>query len=119
MNYTKKILNFTLIGLTTLSLVACAGKPIAIKSSSPQLYENTKDKGREITASASGFQLLLFIPIGINDRHVRAHQLLKDKADGDYITDVKIKESWSYGFIGTFYTTTLTATSYPSNKQEI
>jgi hypothetical protein len=56
---------------------------------------------------------LLFIPIGVNDRHENAYGQLLAQANGDYITDVNIEESWTYGFVGTSYTTTITATAYP------
>jgi hypothetical protein len=69
--------------------------------------------GRPIKASASGFQLLLFIPININDRQERAFQLLQAQAGDDYLTNVAVDESWTWAFVGTVYRTTLTATAYP------
>ena len=108
-----RIIKLTITVLLTYFIIGCAGKPITFKSVDPKLYENVSDKGRTITAEAGGFQLLLVIPININDRHERALTLLKSKANGDYITDIRIKESWTYAFIGTIYTTTITATAYP------
>ncbi len=70
-------------------------------------------RGRSLSASASGFQLLLFIPININDRQERAYQILRGQAGNEYITAVKIQESWTYAFVGTVYTTTLEAMAYP------
>jgi hypothetical protein len=111
-----------LIGLMTLALVisilsmsGCAGKPIKVGSVDQQVDLSNIDltKGRSISASASGFQLLLFIPISINDRHERAYQILRGQAGNDYVTNVKIKESWTYAFVGTVYTTTIEATAYP------
>jgi hypothetical protein len=49
----------------------------------------------------------------INGRQARAYQYLLMNAGGDYITDVKVKESWVYGFVGTAYCTELEATVYP------
>jgi hypothetical protein len=69
--------------------------------------------GRTIKASASGFQLLLFIPININDRQERAFQLLQAQAGDDYITNIAVDESWTWAFVGTVYRTTLTADAYP------
>jgi hypothetical protein len=103
------------IAIGTL-FIGCSGKPIIFKSINPSLYQDVKERGRTISAEAEGFQLLLFIPIDINDRHERALAKLKVKANGDYITDIKIKESWSYGFIGTWYKTTITATAYPKTS---
>lgn len=116
MKKTKRVLSAVSIGIAASFFAGCSGTPVYIESVAPKLYENVKDKGREISASASGFQLLLFIPIDINNRQERAYELLKAQADGGYITDVKIKESWTYAFVGTAYKTTMTATVYPSNK---
>ncbi|MBI5016792.1 MAG: hypothetical protein HZB55_15070 [Deltaproteobacteria bacterium] len=40
-------------------------------------------------------------------------QELMQRAGTDYVTDVKIEESWWYGFVGTEYCTRLEATAYP------
>jgi hypothetical protein len=112
MKYLNKILTFVLISVVSLVLIGCSGKPISIPNVEPEVYKQKKNQGHEISASASGFQLLLFIPININDRHDVAYSLLKAKANGGHITDVKIKESWTYAFVGTVYTTTITATVY-------
>ena len=111
-----KIMLMSIFLTVFLLFYGCAGKPINLNSTNSQV-EHTNinfNKGREITASASGFQLLLFIPIQINTRHQRAQQLLEAAAGGRYITDTKIQESWTYAFVGTVYTTTLKATVYPS-----
>ena len=109
----KNILMVSTVVVFGLWFSGCAGKPITFKSVDPKAYEDVKDKGRTISGSASGFQLLLFIPIGVNDRHENAYGQLLAQANGDYITDVKIEESWTYGLVGTSYTTTITATAYP------
>ena len=109
----KKILSVMAIAVFGVWFSGCAGKPITFKSVDPKSYADVKDKGRTITASASGFQLLLLIPMGINTRHESAYGQLLAQANGDYITDVKIEESWTYAFVGTVYTTTISATAYP------
>ncbi len=93
----------------------CAGRPVKLSSTNAQADSSTVDfsKGREITGTASGFQLLLLIPIQIHNRHARAYNQLIAQAKGDYITDIKVQESWAYGFVGTAYITTLKATAYP------
>ena len=90
----------------------CAGKAIQIGSIADQAYDASK--GREVVASASGFQLLLLIPIRINSRQARAYQALRDMAgDNHVIANVRVQESWTYAFVGTVYTTTMRATLYP------
>ena len=64
---------------------------------------------RDISAEACGLQLLLLIPININDRMQRANQFLQEQAGVDFITDVKIQDSWTYVGIGTEYCTRLKA----------
>ncbi len=97
-------------------LTGCAGKPIKFVSSDIHSDKIDFSKGRPIHATASGLQLLLFIPININDRHDRACQLLKAMAGNDYISNVKIQEEWTYAFVGTIYKTTISATAYPYKK---
>lgn len=112
----KKVLIVVSVVVFGVWMGGCAGKPVTFKSVDPKEYADVKDQGRKITASASGFQLLLFIPIGVNDRHQNAYGQLLAEANGDYITDVKIEESWTYGLVGTSYTTTMRATAYPRKK---
>jgi hypothetical protein len=64
---------------------------------------------RTISSEACGFQLLLLIPIGINDRMSRAYSALQEKAAGSYITDVQVQERWGWGLVGTLYCSVLQA----------
>lgn len=73
-------------------------------------------RGREIFAESSGFQLLLFIPIGINERHQNAFHNLQSQAGSDFLTNIRVQESWTYAFVGTIYKTKLQATVYPYKK---
>ena len=94
-----------LVAVTLLG--ACAGAPVALGTRTLPPLEVVST--RVVTAKACGFQLLLFIPINVNDRMERAYQLISAQAGADYITDVQIEESWTYGFVGTAYCTTLKA----------
>jgi hypothetical protein len=113
----KTISRSTTLGLAfaALLLSACSGTPVKTGEANQQIDMTDVDfsNGRTISASAAGFQLLLFIPININDRHERAFQTLLGQAGGDYITDIKVKESWTYAFVGTVYKTTMEAIAYP------
>lgn len=108
----KMISKLVAASLIAVSLIGCVGQPIKIASVTDQRTID-KTKGRQISGSASGFQLFLFIPIQVNNRQERAYQALLEEAHGDAITDVKITESWKYGFVGTSYRTTIEATAYP------
>ena len=93
----------------------CTGAPVSFNTVNPQISRDNIDfeKGRDLSASASGFQLLLLIPININDRQERAYQILRGQAGNAYISDIKIKESWTWAFVGTVYKTTIEAKAYP------
>lgn len=112
----KKIVTSLIFACVILS--GCAGKPINFNAVNQEIKISDVDfsKGRTISSEASGFQLLLFIPISINSRHERAYDSLLQKAGHDYISDIKIQESWVYAFVGTVYTTKLQAKIYPLKK---
>ena len=99
--------------IISMLFVGCAGQPIRVGFLDPSMGTIDFTKGRPISADAGGFQLLLFIPISINDRQAVAYGRLQSQAGTDYITDVKIKESWTYALVGTIYTTTIEAMAYP------
>ena len=115
-----KILNKIVIAATTLGflLTGCAGTPINFGNINKDTNLSKVDfsKGREISASSGGFQLLLFIPIGVNDRQESAYEKLKEKAGQDYIADIEVKESWTYAVVGTVYKTKIKAKAYPYKK---
>ncbi len=107
MKISRRIVLFIMFVL----IIGCAGTPVKIDSLPKQPIDTAK--GRVITAQACGFQLLLLIPIMINERQSRAYQELLMAAGREHITDVKIKESWTYAFVGTIYCTQFEATAYP------
>jgi hypothetical protein len=88
-----------------LMLIGCAGNPVVLGSRINGAIPVGAE--RTITSEACGFQLLLVIPIKVNDRAERAYMQLEAAAGGDFITDVRIQESWTYGCVGTLYCTKL------------
>lgn len=101
------------IALATLalSLLGCSGHPIKIPNTTDHAVD--KSRGRPISAEAGGFQLFLFIPININSRQLRAYEALKRQAGNDFISDVKVRESWYWAMVGTIHWTQLQAMAYP------
>jgi len=89
----------------------CAGTPIHIHNGVPPDID--RSTGRSVEGDAYGFQAILLIPMGVNTRHVRAWEELLGKAGDAYVTDVQLKESWTWCLVGTLYHTTLRATAYP------
>ncbi len=107
--------------LTALFMVLCAGcssVPVRMdtidETVDPQEIDFTR--GRPVSVTVHGYQLCLFIPISLNDRYERACQMLRGQAGKDYLGNVRIKESWTYLYIGTEYTTTIDAMAYPVKK---
>ncbi len=90
---------------------ACSSARVSLPTGPVPHYDASRP--RKISADASGFQLLLFIPIGINDRHEKAWEQLKQKAGGDYIADVTIQDTWTYALVGTIYGVHMEANAYP------
>lgn len=105
----SKLLGF----LSLMFVVGCTGTRINIPNTPEPNTTYDTTRGRPIVGEASGFQLLIFFPISVNDRQSRAYMQLLSQANGGFITDVKVTESWTYGFVGTVYRTTLTAMVYP------
>jgi hypothetical protein len=93
-------------------LPACSSTPVKVNDEVDRA-EIDLTKGRRIRAQAAGFQLLLVIPINVNSRQVRAWEQLRQYAGNDYISDVTITERWTYGYVGTAYTTIIEAMAYP------
>lgn len=95
----------------TLVLAACSGTRVDLGDRVATPPPQSGGKTRELDAKACGFQLLLVIPINVNDRLERAYQILRGQAGGDMITNVRMQETWTYAFVGTVYCTNLNATA--------
>jgi hypothetical protein len=70
-----------------LFLQGCSGTPIKVGVG--KTFERTNydmENPRKVSISASGFQLMLFIPIRVNNRHARAYEVLERKARGGLIS---------------------------------
>ncbi|MCU0858140.1 MAG: hypothetical protein MUC65_07045 [Pontiellaceae bacterium] len=106
----------TLTGLVLLSLFSfgCAGTKVHFDDA--PIDQLDLSQGRTVKAGASGLLLFHLIPIKINDRHAHAYGRLKDKANGAYLTDIKIQDSWKFVFIGEKHGTIITATAYPDKR---
>ena len=102
---------FLLGAFVTSSLLGCVGTPVQLGSTENVQYDATQ--GRPLSASGCGFMLAGYIPIRVNSRQARAHALLVSRAQGDYVTDIAVQESWTYSFAGSRYCTRFTATAYP------
>lgn len=103
----KTIPKLLIVAAAATLLSACAGTPVSLGTRSAVAMPNGAE--RAISAEACGFQLLLLIPIAINERMSRAYESLQAQAAGDYITAVQVQERWNWGLVGTLYCTVLQA----------
>jgi len=101
--------------ILALASSGCVGTKVHFDDISLEKADLTR--GRVIESSCSGFQLLCLIPIEINDRQSDAYMRLKQAAGSDFITDVKITESWTWAYIGTVHKTRFIATAYPDKTR--
>jgi hypothetical protein len=108
----------TPLATATLALAvlcsSCKGTPVQVGDYLPPDVD--RSRGRQVEGEASGFQLFHFIPISNNDRHARAYADLVSAAGDSYITNVQVKEGWTWAAVGTVYHTTFRATAYPKTS---
>jgi hypothetical protein len=96
------------------TLAACQGVPVNMAGTTvTDRAQFDPYAGQRISAEASGLQLLLFIPISVNDRQQRAFEQLRRAAGDRVLGDVTVTESWQWAFVGTVYTTRIDAIAYP------
>ncbi|EPG74648.1 putative lipoprotein [Leptospira fainei serovar Hurstbridge str. BUT 6] len=104
--------NLLILGtIIALLVIGCNSTPLVIPAD-PAVKPLTKGQtisSYPISAESCGFQLLLFIPIGINSRHGEAYAKLTSLAAGSKISDLRMEESWYYAFVGTGYCTRFSA----------
>jgi hypothetical protein len=105
------IIRWGIIFALLIAFPGCTGAPVKFNTMPEQPHDLSR--GRPITASACGFQLLLVIPISINDRAERAYSDIVSKAFGDYVTNISVQEQWYWAFVGTVYCTEMQAMAYP------
>ena len=86
----SNLFKFIFLTVFAVYFTGCSGKPVTFNSVDRKLYADKKAEARTVSSEASGFQLLLFFPISVNDRHEQAYNALKGQANGDYITILKL-----------------------------
>jgi hypothetical protein len=88
----------------------CASDPLKI----PSLQNRLQNQDYEVLGfgegGAVGIMLFNLIPIGQNDRFVRAYEEAVASRGGDRLVDPVIKERWFWGFILNGYITEISGT---------
>lgn len=115
MNSFRKVALSAFAAVSVLLIASCEGVPVKMDQPAAAIPGQKYDmsKGRTARAQACGFQLLLFIPIVVNQRADFAYQNLKRQAGSGYLTDIRVQETWTYAFVGTLYCTIMEGTVFP------
>jgi hypothetical protein len=98
----------SILSLATLALLAagCASQPLRI----PTVTKTSYDILGEGKGVATGIMLFNVIPIGQNERFVRAYDEAVKSRNGDALIDPVISESWFWAYILNGYNTEVKGT---------
>jgi hypothetical protein len=99
---TKLFLTVMLI----IGAAGCASQPLKLGDPKQQTYD-VIGQGR---GSSTGLMLFNFIPIGQNERFVRAYDAAVKSKGGDALINPVITETWFWGYILNGYSTTIEGT---------
>ena len=102
----KAINTLLSLGLLTLLAAGCASQPLKI----PTVTKANYDTLGEGQGEATGIMLFNVIPIGQNERFVRAYQAAVKSKNGDALVDPQISENWFWGYILNGYSTKISGT---------
>jgi hypothetical protein len=100
---TKSLLSF---GLLVLLSAGCVSQPLTVPTALNKPYD-TLGEGK---GSATGLMLFNVIPIGQNERFIKAYDNAVKSKGGDALLNPMIQESWFWGYILNGYTTEITGT---------
>jgi hypothetical protein len=97
-----------ILTLSSLALLAsgCISQPLKISTPTKGPY----DVVGEGKGEATGIMLFNLIPIGQNERFVRAYDAAVKSKGGDALIDPVIQEHWFWGYILNGYSTEITGT---------
>jgi hypothetical protein len=102
----KRSLTLLSLGLLGMLAAGCVSQPLKI----PTVTKRDYDVLGEGKGSATGLMLFDVIPIGQNQRFVKAYDAAIKSKDGDALIDPVITESWFWGYILDGYSTHITGT---------
>ena len=106
----KKIVSFSLIGLSMFILSGCSSKEVTIENKQPVKYEVLgKAKGNGNGSLAALATAYYFIPLGLNDRTQRAYvDAISSVPGATGLINVTYSEDWFWWVLGTNRTVTIT-----------
>lgn len=95
-----------LAALLLLISAGCASQPLKIANPANRPY----DVVGEGTGKATGLMVFGVIPVGQNQRFVKAYDIAVKSKGGDALIDPVISEKWFWGYVLDGYSTTITGT---------
>ena len=108
----------TIIGIVLLTGIGAGCVGTTVHFADVPLERLDLSQGRKVTGKAAGFHLFDLIPIGVNDRQARAYEKLQEEAPDQFITRIKIQDSWKFLIIGHRYGTIMTGIAYPDKTKQ-
>ena len=98
----------TILSLILSCIVAagCASQPLKI----PNVAKSNYDVLGAGEGRATGIMLLGFIPIGQNQRFVRAYEAAVKSKGGDALLEPVVQENWFWAYILNGYSTKISGT---------
>lgn len=102
------------IGALALLAAGCVSQPLVLPT------QADLSKGYTVVGPseghATGLMLFAFIPIGQNERFVKAYDAAVKSKGGDALIDATIQENWFWGYVLDGYNTKITGTVIKYNK---
>lgn len=112
MNKTKLIAS---IGALAVLAAGCVSQPLTFPTTAEVSKGNYNVLGPG-EGEATGLMLFDVIPIGQNERFVKAYDAAVKSKDGDALIDPTIQEHWFWGYILDGYSTKVSGTVIKYNK---
>ena len=109
---TKAILS---LGILALIAAGCASQPLKFPTTADVSKGNYTVVGQG-QGEATGIMLFTFIPIGQNQRFVKAYDKAVKSMNGDALIDPTIEEHWFWGYVLDGYSTRISGTVIKYNK---
>lgn len=110
----KKTRTVLSIGALALLAAGCVSQPLVLPTAADT------SKGYTVVGQgeghATGLMLFDIIPIGQNERFVKAYDAAVKSQNGDALIDVTIQENWFWGYVLDGYSTKVTGTVIKYNK---
>lgn len=94
------------LALLAFVIAGCVSQPLRMETKPKASYQELGEGEGNYT----GLMLFQFIPIGQNDRFVRAYEAAVKSKGGDALLNPEISERWFWGYILNGYSTTVKGT---------